>query len=360
MTTNSGLISVAGSIWKAGKDNSLVEEITSSVSNGKVVMDWSQPVTWTFTCDIADTTILTPYKDCVAPFLTLTYADGTVVTGQVGLFIVLPSPATSTALITTGQIEAHSLEWLLSVDNFDDTYNVAGGIDYMTAVVDLLKTVEGITNYALPPSGILTPGPFTWKHGTPKIEAANELLAGAGYYPITTDRVGVITSWPVQDLTAVTPAVTYSNATGNVVDAVQIEPLLDRFCNKVIISADDFERHSYVITLVNDNPANPTSTVNLGITVVQYQQLPRMATNTQAQLIAQRYLDEGSAVYNQIQLTVLPDPLRNPREVVAVDLVDNDGRQIASGNYHVTGYQIGFTPKDANLIMTLAQIVPHK
>jgi hypothetical protein len=275
--------------------------------------------------------------------------------------MVMPSPQTSTALITTGKIDGRGLEWILSVDAVTDVYNVNSGVDYLSAVADVIVS-SGISRarLSLPASGVLTPGPFTWKHGTSKLAIINELLAAAGYYPLTSDRTGQLTSWPVPDLLTVAPAASYTVANAQVVDAVEFQPLLDRFCNKVLVIADDAKRHVFTTILTNSNPANPTSTAALGITIIKVYQMPKAATTTQTSIMAHRLLDEGSAIYSQIKIKALPDPTRNPREVVDVDLTDNNGVQIASGNWAVIGMSHGFTPSDGFLEMTLAKLVPHK
>jgi hypothetical protein len=351
-----GAIQVKGTVYRADKNNTLQDDLTSYITQGTATLDITQPVPWSFHATITTPSILTPYVDCLAPFLTLTYPDGSVKTGQMGLFLVMPSPASSTALITTGSVDARGLEWILSVDAVTDSYNVAAGIDYLTAVADVIKTT-GITRYSLPPSGIVTPGPFTWKSGTSKITIINELLAGAGYYPLTSDRTGQLTSWLVPDLTTVAPAVTYTVAGGQVINTVDTQPLLDRFCNKVIVIADDAKRTAFVTILTNSNPANPTSTVALGITVVKVFQMPKAATSTQTLAMAHRLLDEGAAVYQQIKLRVLPDPTRDPREIIGVNLTDNNGNVVANANYSCQGMIQGFTTADAFLELTLNKIV---
>jgi hypothetical protein len=262
-------------------------------------------------------------------------------------------------LVTTGKIDGRGLEWVLSVDAVTDVYNVNSGVDYLTAVADVIKS-SSITRYSLPPSGVLTPGPFSWKHGTSKLAIINELLAAAGYYPLTSDRTGRLTSWPVPDLLTVAPAASYTVANAQVVDTVEFQPLLDRFCNKVLVIADDAKRHVFATILTNSNPANPTSTVALGITIIKVYQMPKAATTTQTSIMAHRLLDEGSAIYSQIKIKALPDPTRNPREVVDVDLTDDNGVQIATGNYACIGMSHGFTAQDGYLELTLGKLIPHK
>ena len=354
-----GLISVVGQVFRSNKNNDQLDDLTSSVQRGRATLDINQPVPWTFQADITTPSILTPYVDCLMPVLTLTYADGSVKTGQVGLFMVMPSPQTSTALITTGKIDGRGLEWILSVDAVVNPFNVNAGVDYLTAVADVIKTT-GITRYSLPPSGVLTPGPFSWKHGTGKLAIINELLAAAGHYPLTSDRTGRLTSWPVPDLLTVAPAATYTVANAQVVDAVEFQPLLDRFCNKVIVIADDAKRHVFTTVLTNSNPANPTSTAALGITIVKVVQMPKAATTTQTSIMAHRLLDEGSAIYQRIKIKALPDPTRNPREVVDVDLTDQQGNPITTGNWSVIGMSHGFTATDGYLELDLAKVIPHK
>lgn len=353
-----GLVQVRGQVFRSNKNNDQLDELTSYVLNGRVTLDINQPVPWTFQADITTPSILTPYVDCLMPVLT-TYQDGSTKSGQLGLFMVMPSPQTSTALITTGKIDGRGLEWVMSVDAVTDTYNVAAGVDYLSAVADVIQT-SGITRYSLPPSGVLTPGPFSWKHGTSKLAIINELLAGAGYYPLTSDRTGRLTSWPVPDLLTVAPAASYTVANAQVVDAVEFQPLLDRFCNKVIVIADDAKRHVFATVLTNSNPANPTSTAALGITICKVLQMPKAATTTQTSIMAHRLLDEGSAIYSQIRIKCLPDPTRNPREVVAVALTDELGSVVASGNYFCTGMSHGFTASDGYLELTLGKLISHK
>jgi hypothetical protein len=359
MATSGGAIKVQGQVFRSNKNNDKLDELTSYVLNGTATLDINQPVPWTFQADITTPSILTPYVDCLMPILTLTYPDGSTKSGQIGLFMVMPSPQTSTALITTGKIDGRGLEWMLSVDSVTDVYNVNSGVDYLTAVADVIATT-GITRYSLPPSGVLTPGPFSWKHGTSKLQIVNELLAAAGYYPITSDRTGRLISWPTPDLTTVAPSVTYTSYGGQVVDAVEIQPLLDRFCNKVLVIANDAKRHIITTVLTNNNPANPTSTVALGITIMKVLQMPKAATQTQTDIMGHRLLDEGSAIYQQIKIRVLPDPLRDPREVVDMDVVDNNNVQIANANYACIGLTQGFTPSTAYTEMLLAKIVPHR
>lgn len=355
-----GSVQLTARLYTATRHNELREDITDLVLGGRVTYDQDRDIKMSFEATVRDPSRVRPYEDFLAPFLTLTYADGAEVTEQLGLYVAAPPKRTATPQLTRGQLDGRDLTWLLASETVDAPYTVAAGTNYLAAVQTILAGM-GITRFSFPATGLTLATATTWPPGTSKLRIVNDLLQGAGYYALYMTRDGRLTSQPWRTLASVEPAVRYATpATGRVrvVGAVEIEPDVSRLANKITVIRDDPGKAPLVATAVNDNPASPVSTVSLGVTIAREVRDQNLATQAEANALARRLLEEAASVYTRLKLSTTPDPSRNPHEVYELAIVNGAGDPVAHGRWWCSGWRIGFTPQDGRMEHELNKLVP--
>lgn len=338
MATEHAVLTLTPSVWRATKRNALVEDLSDDMVDGEATVDYQNLVPGSFRGRFRRLGAWTDYADCLAVFLKISYGDGTSVTEQIGLYVPLPSPHTHAETEEEIEVEARDLTWLLSVDTTSDSYTVAVGTSYVGAVRTLLDAAD-LTRHNISSDGDrTTTTDISWGPGTSKLEIVNHLLQGCEHHPLSTDRTGRLVSAKVGDLTTTEPAATYG--AGSVVGTVRHDPDTTTLCNHVVVVKDNPGEAPLVATLTNDNPASPTSTVALGVTISRVVRDPYLADQAAADALARKVLEEGSAVYNVMTLETLPDLAGIDGRVVAIDLKGRDGSVVDDGTWWRRGWAL--------------------
>jgi hypothetical protein len=354
-----GSATIQAKLWRANANNEFIEDISTRLISGKVSMSVDRDVKWSFavTLEGAGWERLTPFTDYLAPVLTVTYPDGTVASGQLGLYVVAPSPETHTASGYRVDITAADPTWLLSIQGFKEPYTIEENVNIMTQVRNILAQA-GVARYSIPASGRTTTVDTTWDTTKSKLAICNELLEAGGFYSLYADNTGLLTSGPYQNIrktkAARTVAADGTGAHQTVIGAVKLDPETDKFRNRFVVVMDNPKR-AVVKSVVNiTHPLNPMGQWNIG---VRTRKLRRrfLAGAGAVQELAQKLAREYSTLYERVTLAILPDPTRDVHEVLALAVYADDGEPVAVGKYWLRQFSIGFTPSTAKMDMTLGK-----
>lgn len=354
-----GSATVHARLYRANANNERIEEISGQIISGKVSMNVDRDVKWAFSCTLKGTGYerLTPFADYLAPTLTVNYPDGTRVSGQLGLYVVTPSPETHTASGYTVAINAADPTWLLSVQGFKTPYTIQDTTNVVSAVRAILDGA-GVARYSIPPSARAIQVDTTWDTTKSKLAIVNELLEAAGYYGLYADSHGVLTSGPYQDIRRVKAARTIAaSGTGEdqvVVGAVKLDPETDKFRNRFVIVMDNPRRASIRSVVNVDHPLNPLGQWNIG---VRTRKLRRRCLVGQgaADDLAKRLAREYSTLYERVSLSIIPDPQRDVHEVLNLAVYAEDGDPVAVGKYFLRSFDCNFAGPNRTMSLTLGK-----
>lgn len=342
-----GAMRLTPTLRLADKLNNLGEEI--NIISGTVEMRTDAAVKMTFKGTTLDPDRVNPYTDYLAPFMKIEYENGTVVEQQLGLYSMAPTPETAFEFYSIGEIDAKDLTWNLSQASFAGKYSLPAGTNVVNAVIAIL-TAEGFTRVAIPASSKIFSVNRTWPIKASKLDIINDLLNAIGYYTLFSDRVGILSSFPYQDLKTVEPPLKLFSGQGStVVGAIKKEPLTTGIVNFVKVSKEDTQNpaNSIYWEQKNDNANSPASIPRMGRTIfesIESSDIPDLAT---AKIIAARVLQEAASLYTKYEVQTLPDPSRGVFEVYDTDIRQDSGRVVIQGLARCSGWNIGFTPATA-------------
>ncbi len=178
---------------------------------------------------------------------------------------VLAAPETQYS--ATGQQRAVSLIDKITVvsdDRITQTLQVAAGSNVVEAArQQVLATGE--TRILATTSSATLSNTMTWAPGTSRLSIINDLLAVAGYWALSTNRWGQFVIEPY-----IAPAdrpTSWEFAEGatslHSPDWAHELPLWEATNHVTLVSQEDDAGNVWVATAVDDNPASPTSTVNM-------------------------------------------------------------------------------------------------
>lgn len=332
-------------LYRATRDNRFLDELTNDVLTGEVEANEDTRVKMAFSAELGGTNALEPHKDYVAPVLRVTYDDGRVVEGQVGLYIVLPpEEVTHYRTHSVERLDGRSVDWLLDADTFDQPYTVPAGVDYVDAAIAIIQSA-GIDRVSIPRSGVLVPEPITWQPGEAKLDMANKLLEDVSYYHVWPTNTGQLTSFPYRDLATAEPARRLTcGENAELVGEIEEEKEYTSLANViVVINEEPGDEEDIIAVRRNDNPASPISTVSLGVTIRRTERAD-VATQEAAEALADRLLQESMSFYRRATIRVLPDPNRSLHEVFDLD-VRRGGtwEPIVTGRWWVRKWVLGMT-----------------
>ena len=378
-----GALRMTPRLFRATYLNEHLEELTDHVISADVTMDPDRAIKWTLKARMtgAGYAKLTPYNDFLAPTLRVDYPDGTSREGQLGLFVVKPSPATHTELTTTVDLNGEDPTSLLALQGFGAPYTVTAGTNVTTRINTILTGAGfGENRRTIPASTRTMQVDTTWDEKQTKLKVVNELLRSIGYYTLGADNDGTLTSFPYRDLKRTQPAKTYAAnlpdtaepttaqaaaaARSEVVGAVTVTPVVDRLANKVVVVLSNPRRSSVRIVKTISNPIHPSTIafypgVNASINRTTYQRIyyyANAADNAMDEL-GRKMLQEVGSLYHRIVLAAMPDPKADLFHGT-VDLAVYNARQepVAVGRYWCRGVTYGMTRRSATMRMDLARL----
>ncbi len=350
-----GVVTMSTRLWRATKNNELVEEITGLFLDGAVEMNLDRSVRMSATLKLRRTDGLTPYVDYLAPFVRLTYDDGTPAQDQqVGLFAIAMPDGTRTRERREGTIEGRDLTGIVADAAFADAYNVAASTNYVTAAIAILAGI-GLSRVNIPPASATTAEALSFPAGSSRLEAVNRLLRAIGYYDLYADRTGVLTSQPSRALRVVDPVATWTP--DDLLQPVEIKPVTTTVANVVIVVKDNPNAAPLTAVRRNDDPASPLSTVALGREVTRLASDAQLADQAAVDALADRLFDEAGSFYQVLLATVRPTLGLGLHETV--DLVLTGELASLSGRYWVRTWRLGLTPATAAVACELNRVITY-
>lgn len=345
---------VVPELWLANSGGFLHTDISAQLLDGTVTMNVDQAVKMSCVITVNDPTEIEPYTDYLAPILKITYNDGSDdLEQQAGLFAIkIPPgdyrPETAVAQFTGVDMTSRVFESIL-----DDTYPMASGFRadvYITALI----AAAGITHSTIPATGVTLSNTTTRPPGTSRGDLVNDLLQAVGFYTMHADLRGrVVSAGPTQDLASMEPFLTITND-DIYSDSIRVVPSDRQVANIAIVVNENNAAAPLVGTYRNDDPASPSSTVNIGDRVVR-DVITGETTQAALNRRARQLVNEGRTYYRTVELSILPTPTALiPHQAVYLDTTG--GLADFAGKWWVRQASIGLTPATALTKMTLSQV----
>ena len=346
-------------LFLTDRHNQLIEDITHIVRKGTVSFDPDRSIKGALKLEVNDYSAIQPYRDYLAPFLTVIHDDGYEVTSQMGLYAVVPPAQTIGPKRRSITLDGYDLTWVVGSDVFDEGYSVSASTNVVTAVEAILTDL-GFTRMTITPSSRVVTSDRSWKPGTSKLEVINDLLNSAGYHSLYATKAGYFASSPYESIKNIGQATIYDttdpNARVKVLKTITLDSTSDRIVNKVVVIKDNADEAPIVVTKLNTNPLSPTSIQNLDMTITKVERDSNLIDEAAAETKALRLLEEGSMVYRRLKITTSPDLERDALETYRLNIVDANGQLVADGLWNCRGWSIGFTPSDGFMTHNLSNV----
>lgn len=160
------------------------------------------------------------------------------------------------------------------------------------------------------------PVPKEWEAGTNKLTIVNELLAAINYESISFDEDGFAVAKPYVSPQERPAEIDYRDNELSVMYPDMTQEL-DLFAipNRWILTVSDPDRENITVTITNNDPASPTSTVRRGRTITAF--LTEQDADSEATMIqkASRVAFEASQVYEAIDFSTALMPIHSGNDV---------------------------------------------
>jgi hypothetical protein len=279
-------------------------------------------------------------NDRIMPYVRLRMPDGGWVEWPQGLFLLsTPTKTSSTTAEQHRSIDLYDQTQILLDDKLPDRLAIAAGTTVTTAVTGQL-TAAGVTRQNVSASAATLPADRDWDPGTPRLQVINDLLEAINYSGVWFDSQGYAICLPYQSPDLVAPGWDYLDDDRSV-SLAEAESALDLFGvpNKWVLVVSEPDQTTITSIYTNTNPASPTSTVNRGRTIVDYQ--------TDSQAVDQATLDaqvarvayEASQVYESFTLNTGIIPLHEHLDVVNLRFQSLG----ATGKFQETDWEFDFS-----------------
>lgn len=373
-----GAIRVSGKLYRATWDNRWLDDLSPWVVDGSVSYSRTADVAWAFDCRILGDgwEQLTPYLDWVAPVLTVEYPDGTSQTAQLGLYLVMDSPERHNEFGYIVDLVANDPCHLLRMQGFTGTVYVAANTNrgaFVRSVLDSAVLTGGDNSgirkrYVIPDIGKTFRHKREWAKETNKLELVNEVLWTSGYSTLFSTSAGMLTTRKraedrLRDRAPLRIYAANGSAVGSsdIVGGIATEPIRDDLENEVVILSDGVDSNRVhvrgKITGGDRNSRKAGVENNRRKTrKIKHRLIEDDAT---AGEVAEVLLEELGLRNERVTMTVIPEPeliAAMPWETVGLAVYNAAGNPVATGQYLVDGFSVGFTPTTALTKLTLARI----
>lgn len=241
------------------------------------------------------------------------YSDRRYVEWPQGVFLLsTPGKTIDATRVVTREIEAYDQLQVLADDLVTNRTTATSGDLYTTTIAGLLTGFV----YNITASAKTLPASRDWEPGTPKLQIVNDLLDAINYEPLFFDEYGTAVARPY-----VAPASRASEFTyRDDADSVQLpeaRELVDLFGvpNKWVLVVSDADRAALTSTVINDDPASVTSTINRGRTIVDFRTEQDAADQATLDALADRLAQEASQVFATVEFDTGPMPFHSHGDV---------------------------------------------
>lgn len=240
------------------------------------------------------------------------------------------------------QVLGADLAYRLLQTNFDQTYVVAAGTNY----VDAALTIFGVLGLPaeIPPSPLVTPIDKPFPPNTSYWTVVAALMEGINYYPIWADVNGTFRSRERIDPSTEESVITYSTTQEpRMIDGDKDwikAPQTSRFHNRAVVSIQDVARAPASVEAVNNDPASNISVAIQGSTATAPTVRADYAADQATMLAIAKYTlwDEWGRSYIGT-LNTYPDPRRDAHETYTLVI---EGEEL-SAKWRVSGWDMILT-----------------
>jgi hypothetical protein len=267
---------------------------------------------------IPETTEINYLSDRIQPFMEVQMPDGRWIDFPLGVFLLSTPTRHDEVNGVFRDIEAYDGLIILDDDKFTSRYNIPAGTKYTKAVEDILKSA-GITRFNIQDKGDTLSTAKEFKIGTSKLQAVNELLSSINYTPIWVDATGYFTAYPYVSPADRRADYTYQDDELSVIyDGMEEELDLTETANSWVVTQSNPEKEPLVSTKTNDNPDSPTSTVNMGRTIVDFREVDDISDQATLDAYVERIAFEASQVFGKLKFKTALMPFHEYADVLHI------------------------------------------
>lgn len=337
-----GGITISAELYRATLDNARVEDLSEAFIGGEIDLNVDRAIKLAARFTLRNPAAVSPYTDYLAPFLRLTYDDGSPeVYQQVGLFAVPVAPQVLRPDDSIGTFDGRDLTWVMATSILTNTVTRGAGQNYRTTILAAI-TSAGLTRHNIPTTTATLPTAQSFPVGMSRLERANRQLDQLGWYHLGMDLDGKIsTPGAPQNLASQEPWRELTD--DDLVAAPEVQPTGQEIANVVLVVNDDAGSAPLTAVARNDDPASPTSTVVVGRELMRTERVTGSTTQAALDAFAARLLAESRTYYRVVRLRLLHDPTALvPHQTVRLTLT---GRMAAlNGLWWVRTAKLGLTP----------------
>jgi hypothetical protein len=264
--------------------------------------------------------------------MTLLQPGGDWIQFYLGEFLLIsPERSDDESGTVTREVEAYDQTIILRDDKVDGKFLIVSGTRYDVALTSILQNA-GITRINITPSTKTLPADREWEGGTSKLAIVNDLLEALNYNSIWFDENGYAVCSPYV-LPANAP-VEYAYADTD--DSVIMRPV-KQSCdvysipNKWVFVVSDPDRPALRSSYVNDNVNSKLSTVNRGLTKVDYRAVDAADQATLDSLV-QRAATDAMSIFETVVWQSWPMPFHSFQTMYSFAYTNSSQLKV-SGNY---------------------------
>lgn len=311
--------------------------------------------TWELTFNWYENDQIDPVRDWVKVMVDIE-RGGKRYSWPLGLYRMKKPSGTITQSHTLRTLNGRSPEILLSEDMAAYGYSVNAGTGVLAAVrTILLNHAVPDQMISLPPTDValrntITFDPSADQTGSNWLAICNALLNAGGFYALQTTADGRFTTEKMGSRHVMAPSVIYDEIQDRFVVGEVTDNWDDtRFANRIVVRSQDVADTPPIVSVKeNRNPLSQGSYDYLGRWVSKSVNMQTVASQADADTMAQAELEKASGYYRKLTLLTLPDPRRGLREIYELRLNDVRGEELLGGRWAVTSWSLPLSdPPDA-------------
>jgi hypothetical protein len=264
--------------------------------------------------------------------LTALQPGGDYVQFYLGEFLLIsPERGDDESGTVTREVEAYDQTIILRDDKVDGKFLIVSGTRYDVALTSILQNA-GITRINITPSTKTLPADREWEGGTSKLAIVNDLLEALNYNSIWFDENGYAVCSPYV-LPANAPVeYTYQDNDESVIMR-PVKQSCDVYSipNKWVFVVSDPDRPALRSSYVNDNVNSKLSTVNRGLTKVDYRAVDAADQATLDSLV-QRAATDAMSIFETVVWQSWPMPFHSFQTMYSFAYTNSSQLKV-SGNY---------------------------
>lgn len=345
---------VSFTLYRCNKRGEKLDELTELLVDGRVNFDHDREIKQTLDFTLRSAVSLGAYTDHVRLYATINFDDDReTITRSAGVYAITLPDVTGYWEHAEAHYEAADLTIHLARSGFRKTHNIAAGTNYRTAIVAII-TAAGFDadRIDITATSRTLSKATSFPIGMSRLEAVNHLLEAIGYYTLAADRDGTLTSEPIKRLRSTHPVRTYYE--WDLLKPIEERPIQTTIANVVVVKRESGSAGVIAGIAVNDDPASPTSTVNVG-EIMRVVTDAHIEDQADAEALAQQYLDEGDSYYRSLKLMVAPEPRIGVRHTIDLSYHAPSG-VCYCGRYWVRQWSFGLQPATAPLDIEVGRL----